>query len=163
MLVVDFRNEMWDYLRSINEYMTAIFEPYADQCGLTLMQAGILIEVFQHPQHTVGTLGEIVGMTSGNASSICKKLQKQGLLKRIRCIEDERCVNLELTEKGKQTLEKIDEAVLQNFQGIFINKSEAELQLITAGLERLLGILKDMKESSSSPLRSATALTSKTD
>src|SRR5699024_11314018 len=56
---------------------------------------------------SIGSLGKTIGVTGGNISNICKKLEKQGFVDRVRSEEDERIVNVELTEQGEMASKKI--------------------------------------------------------
>jgi DNA-binding MarR family transcriptional regulator len=146
MQVIEFRNEMWDFVRSINESMHLVFQPITEQYNLTMLQAGILAEICRNGQHTVGSLSLVIGMTSGNTSSACKKLEKMGYLQRFRCLSDERCVQLKITPTGQETLNQIDRDIMKKYAVIFQNKSQADLESICLCLHQLLDILQEMKE-----------------
>ncbi|MDU5461206.1 MarR family winged helix-turn-helix transcriptional regulator [Anaerococcus vaginalis] len=51
--------------------------------------------------------GKSIGVNGGNISNICKKLEKQGFVDRNRSDEDERVVNVKLTQKGFDAAEKV--------------------------------------------------------
>lgn len=146
MQIIKFRDELLDCMRNINESLSFIFQPVTDKYNLTLLQAGILTEVCRHGNHTVGSLSSVLGMTSGNASSACKKLEKLGYLRRVRCPDDERCVQLEITENGQLTLHQINGEVQKKYQWILLNKSDEDIECITKGLRQLMDILQEMKD-----------------
>lgn len=130
MKSIVFENELWDFLRTVSDCLVTDFRPIAEEHGLTLMQTRILMEVKECGHHTVGSLGNIIGLTSGNASSMCKKLEKGGFLKRLRNPEDERYVQLALTEAGQETLQKIGDA-LEFKYGVFLdNTNDEEFQTV---------------------------------
>ena len=56
---------------------------------------------------TVGALSQETGMSQGNTSNLCKRLERSGYLERARDFRDERVVTLSLTQGGRDTLERI--------------------------------------------------------
>ena len=56
---------------------------------------------------SIGNLGKSIGVNGGNISNICKKLEKQGFVDRNRSDEDERIVNVKLTQKGNDAADKV--------------------------------------------------------
>ena len=78
--------------------------------GLTMPQFNILrILRGQHPNPaTVNLLIERMLDKSSNASRIVDKLEAKGLVKRRQCKDDRRAVDVLISEKGLELLEKID-------------------------------------------------------
>jgi DNA-binding MarR family transcriptional regulator len=144
MKSIVFENELWDFLRTITECLITDFRPIAEEHGLTLMQTRILMEIKECGHHTVGSLGNIISLTSGNASSMCKKLEKGGYLKRLRNPEDERYVQLALTEAGQETLQRIGDALEQKY-GVFLNNTnDQELETVFECMKKLRSFIQDM-------------------
>lgn len=141
-----FENEIWDFLRTISECMTNAFRPIVEEYGLTIMQTRILVEVKEGGPHTIGSLGGIVGLTGGNASSMCKKLEKAGFLRRVRNPEDERYVQLALTEVGEETITKIEEVLEQKYGAFLKNKDQEEFQTIFICMEKVSTFLREMSK-----------------
>lgn len=139
-----FKKEMWDFLRVFAECMRQAYRPVLEEYGLTMMQTRIIMEISQNQHSTVGSLGAVIGLSSGNASSMLKKLEKAGFVKRIRDPEDERCVVLTLTETGKETIRKI-EAALESKYGPFLeSKTEAEFEEIISEMKNLSSFIREM-------------------
>ena len=107
MEIVEFKNTTWDILRSISDNMDKLFRPVGERYGLTMMQVRILLEVGGRTR-TVGSLGKSISVAGGNISAMCKKLEKEGFVLRSRDRADERIVNVSLSEKGKETILKIE-------------------------------------------------------
>lgn len=146
MKSIAFENEIWDFSRTITECMFNAFRPIAEKHGLTLMQTRILVEIKEGGHHTVGSLGGIIGLSSGNASSMCKKLEKAGFIKRIRNPEDERCVQLALTEVGQNTIQKIGDDLEEKY-GLFLeSKDEDEFKTVFACMIKLKSFIQEMSE-----------------
>lgn len=143
---MEFENEMWDFLRTVTEGMANAFRPIFEEHGLTLMQTRILVEIQEGGPHTVGSLGIKVGLSGGNASSMCKKLEKLGFIKRVRTLEDERYVKLTLTEVGEDTIRKVGDALEQRYGAFLKSKDEDEFQTIFACMKRLSSVIKELSE-----------------
>lgn len=139
-------NEIWDFLRTISEGMANTFRPTVEEHGLTLMQTRILVEIKEGCPHTVGSLGGIVGLTSGNASSMCKKLEIAGFIKRLRTPEDERFVKLAITEYGAATVEKIETVLEQRYGAFLESKGENEFKNFLANMEKVSTFIREMSE-----------------
>ncbi|MEA5021950.1 hypothetical protein SDC9_17532 [bioreactor metagenome] len=141
-----FENEIWDFLRTITEGMANAFRPIVEEYGLTLMQTRILVEVKDGAPHTIGSLGSIIGLSSGNASSMCKKLEAAGFLRRIRTPEDERFVKLALTRHGEDTIYRIEEDLERRY-GVFLEyKGEQEYQRFIECMENVKAFMQEMYE-----------------
>lgn len=141
-----FKNEIWDFLRTISESVANAFRPIVERHGLTVMQTRMLVEIKVGGPHTIGSLGGIVGLAGGNASSMCKKLEKAGFLKRIRNLEDERCVHLALTEVGENTIAQIENVIEQKYGAFLRNKGEEELKTIFIAMEKVSTFLREMSK-----------------
>mgnify|MGYP000843908825 FL=1 len=143
---IEFKNEVWDLIRLIRMGMDVVFRPMVESFGLTMLQLRIMIEIEENELSTVGSLASKVGLTSGNASTICKKLEKTGFIKRIRSSKDERFVKLVLTELGKETIKKIDLALQEKYASILEAKTEQDFNIIMRGIKKLNEILSEMGE-----------------
>lgn len=149
MKSISFNNELWNFLRTLTEYLITDFRPIAEEHGLTLMQTRILLEIRDGEHHTVGSLGEIIGLSSGNASSAFKKLEKAGYLKRIRNPKDERYVQLALTKEGQDIINKIGDALEQRYGNFIKSKNEADFQSIFTCMRQLRTFIQEMSEMTS--------------
>lgn len=145
MELVLFRNGIWDMLRTINEDIEQVFRPLADAHRLTMIQMRLLIELYRGGDHTIGSLAKAVSLTGGNASAMCKRLEKEGYLTRVRGTSDERVVNLRLTEQGERTVSEIEDTLEKRFGPLMKQKQTDELTVIYEGFRRLALILEEMK------------------
>ncbi len=141
-----FENEIWDFLRTITEGMANAFRPLVEEHGLTLMQTRILVEIKEGCSHTVGSLGGIVGLSSGNSSSMCKKLEQAGFIKRIRNPEDERFVKLVITEFGEDTIKNIEETLERKYGAFLESKGEEEFKDFLENMEKVSSFIREMSE-----------------
>lgn len=145
MNVTEFKKIMWNYSRKIEENMNAVISPIIEEYGLTKLQARILVELQQNDSHTIGSLAESICIASANISAMCKKLEAQGLLERVRKREDERVVMVVLTEQGKETVMRIDQSFNDRFTQYIDNEAQS-LEDILLGLKRLNDILQRISD-----------------
>ena len=83
-----------------------LLDPVVQAEGLTPLQACVLLQL-SRKDAAVGGISEMTAMGQANASSLCKKLEKEGLLTRSRSAADGRVVTLSLTPRGRETAQRI--------------------------------------------------------
>jgi MarR family transcriptional regulator, organic hydroperoxide resistance regulator len=142
MDVHDFTKMFWDYSKKINDHIQFAFQPIFDQYGITLLQARILIEIYGHGKHTIGSLANSINMAGTNISTMCKKLENLELLSRVRDSQDERIVNVVLTLKGQQIVESFNREVLEKVSKYMKMEPQQNLQDILKGLQELEKLLQ---------------------
>lgn len=75
--------------------------------GVTPAQAGLLLSLFHSGSQTVTGLSEKLNVTKSNLSTMCKRMEKSGLIKRCRNKNDERRLEISLTEYSEKILKQI--------------------------------------------------------
>jgi MarR family transcriptional regulator, organic hydroperoxide resistance regulator len=145
MVVMDFKNMLWNYTRKISENTNVIITSICEEYGLTSLQIRILVEVQQHGSHTIGSLAARLNMAGTNISTMCKKLEKLEFLRRFRDPNDERVVKVALTDKGAQTVEEINAALIEKISFSIKGESDESLTDIIEGLKKLNELLERMK------------------
>lgn len=144
MKSTDFKKEIWDVLRSLKDSMDDVFRPIIEEQELTMMQAHILLAIKHYEHPTVGCLCGEVGLTSGNASSMCKKLEKAGFLTRNRDPNDERFVALSLTQRGEKAMQMIGDTFDKKYGRVIESRSEEEIEELIGGMKRFNAFIKEM-------------------
>src|SRR5947199_10174991 len=61
-----------------------------------------MIVLWEHKTCSVKDIGHILHLVSGTLSPLLKRLESAGLIKRQRRIEDERVVDITLTDEGRE-------------------------------------------------------------
>ena len=77
-----------------------------DEIGLTYTQYVVMMVLWENGGMTEGELGKRVHLDSGTLAPLLKRLEKQGLVNRIRPDKNERKLFLTLTEEGEAMKEK---------------------------------------------------------
>lgn len=97
----EFNNTIFSMIREISHKIDLLLQDTANSLDLTPLQLKIIIAIYSSDSDvSIGNLGRAIGVTGGNISNICKKLEKKGFVDRVRSEEDERVVNVRLTETG---------------------------------------------------------------
>lgn len=123
--------------RQINESQQELVLPYLSSYDLTFLQFQLLRQVQQVRQITVGKLAKVMALDAGNVSAYCKKLEKKALLMKVRSAEDERVVQLALTDKSKQIMTAIDTMLLQRCKNAWDALSQDEIDCVLRGMQLL--------------------------
>lgn len=152
MELLEFKDRIWDLMRDIGIQMEHVFLPVASSRGLTMMQLRLLAEVRACGGSSVGWLGKRLGIAGSNISVLCKKLETAGFLVRSRDKHDERIVQVALTARGEQTLDRADAALRAKLSARFAGgQSPENLSQIIEGLEQLRLLLLHMAGQGQTP------------
>ncbi len=77
------------------------YKPLLDKLDLTYTQYIAMMVMWEHKEINVKSMGEYLFLDSGTLTPVLKKLEQKGFIKRQRSDEDERNLNIIITEKGK--------------------------------------------------------------
>jgi|TARA_R110002033_G_scaffold36779_4_gene75472 DNA-binding MarR family transcriptional regulator len=77
-----------------------LYKPLLDSIGLTYTQYLVMLVLWEQDGLSLKTLASKLGQQSGALTPVIKRLETDGLLKRIREPKDERVLCMQLTEKG---------------------------------------------------------------
>ena len=102
----DDRISILTVFQTLKNKTARLLDPIVQVEGLTRLQAGVLLYL-AHQDAAVGDISEATCIGQANASSLCKKLEQGGFLTRSRGRPDGRVVTLSLTQKGRDTTERI--------------------------------------------------------
>ncbi len=108
--------------------------------GISMQQYNILRILRGQGSHpaTINLLKERMLDKSSDASRLVERLRLKELVERIICPQDRRSVEIRISEKGLQLLEKIDKEENQ-FSGISKNLSAEEIMRLNNLLDQLRG------------------------
>lgn len=76
--------------------------------NLTYPQYLVLVALFEHKTVTVKQLGALLSLDSGTLTPLLKRLENEGLVTRNRSKDDERVVNVCLTDEGIEKRESVN-------------------------------------------------------
>ncbi|MCF8043825.1 MAG: MarR family transcriptional regulator [Desulfarculaceae bacterium] len=105
-----------------------IFKNY----GLTFTQYNVLrvLNSSENGTNTITKVSNILLVTGANMTGVAKRMERDGFLLRKRYTQDERVTLLEITPKGKKTLENIlpeKEKHIDQFVGVLSEEDKTRL------------------------------------
>lgn len=112
-------NQLCFALYSASLAMTKLYKPLLDELGLTYPQYLAMLALWEEDGLSVSQLGERLRLDSGTLTPLLKRLEAQGLVSRLRAVEDERRVHLMLTAAGRKLrarAEKVPGCILEASQ-----------------------------------------------
>lgn len=118
--------------------VVARLEPALAACALTLTQLGVLEAVLHLGPLTHGELGRKLLTSPGNLTDVVDKLERRGLVCRVRAERDRRQVRVELSQAGRALIEDVFPRHAADIAGAMAGLDAAELASLD-GLLRKLG------------------------
>jgi DNA-binding MarR family transcriptional regulator len=122
--------------------------------GVTPLQFNVLrILYVRDPDHeglTVGSVGGALVTPMSDITRLVDRLEKQGLVERLRAPDDRRVVRVRLTDDGFALVEKIHKPLLAHHNALLEKISKTDLQRLAADLARVIEQLPKTTEASSS-------------
>ncbi len=88
-------------LHTASRAMTGCYRPLLDSIGLTYSQYAVMLVLWEQDSLTLGTLCGRLQLDTGTLSPLLKRLEAEGMVVRRRRPEDERTVQITLTERGR--------------------------------------------------------------
>ena len=102
------------------------YKPYLDEIDLTYTQYIAMMVLWEHKQINVKDMGAFLYLDSGTLTPVLKKLEQKGYLTRERDKEDERVLNVTITEQGEELKEQAVQ-IPRKMQGcVSLDKEEAQ-------------------------------------
>jgi DNA-binding MarR family transcriptional regulator len=99
-------NQLCFALYSTSLMMTKVYKPLLQALNLTYPQYLAMLVLWEGDGITVGELSQHLLTDPGSVTPLLKRLEAEGLLTRTRSSQDERVVQLRLTDKGRALQEQ---------------------------------------------------------
>jgi MarR family transcriptional regulator, organic hydroperoxide resistance regulator len=93
-------NQLCFTIYACSREITKLYRPFLERLGLTYPQYLVMLVLWEHQSCTVKELGDRLFLDSGTLTPLLKRLQEAGFVTRTRSLEDERKVEIRLTDKG---------------------------------------------------------------
>ena len=101
------------------------YTSYLKEYDLTYTGYIVLLAIESDEKINIKSLGERVFLDSGTLTPLLKKIEKKGYVDRIRETNDERNLQISLTEKGKSIQEPLSKISMQVFGEFDMDLDEA--------------------------------------
>ncbi|MGW3635505.1 MarR family winged helix-turn-helix transcriptional regulator [Streptomyces sp. NPDC005122] len=82
--------------------LTNRYRPLLEQFGLTYPQYLVMLVLWEHGALPIKKLGTLLELDYGTLTPLLKRLEAHGLIQRRRQVEDERSVQITLTDEGTE-------------------------------------------------------------
>lgn len=115
-----------------------LLEPDFAALGLTSVQAIVLMGLGTGIASTAADFCRTIQHDPGAMTRLIDRLEKTGLVRRVRTPEDRRALRLELTDTGRKMLPAIKAAAVRASNHMLRDFSRPEAQQLIASLKRLL-------------------------
>ena len=105
--------------------------------GLHLSEFQILEILLHKGPHPINAIGGKVLLTSGSMTAATRRLEKKGLVRRVRKVSDGRSFNLHLTPSGRGVIEKAFAVHAKNLERVVSALTSAERRELVRLLKKL--------------------------
>lgn len=134
---ITYRKEIEKNIKELYENINNQLKKYLENQDITPFQFTILATIVDKKKCTIGNLSTILKLDSGNMSAMCKKLEQKGWLKRERSKEDERIVEVCVTETTIHKIKEIEAKINKKYKEFITNISPIQLETIIQGLKNM--------------------------
>jgi len=100
------KNQLCFPLYACSKEIVRRYKPFLDEIDLTYTQYITMMVLWEHKEISVKDLGEYLYLDSGTLTPVLKKLEQKGYVSRARDAQDERVLNVAITEEGEALKEK---------------------------------------------------------
>ena len=94
-------NQLCFLFHRISRDLTAAYRPLLADLGLTYPQYLVMLVLWEQDGQSVGSIGERLSLDSATLSPLLRRMERAGLIDRVRDPADERRVTVGLTHEGR--------------------------------------------------------------
>ncbi|MBD3905780.1 MarR family transcriptional regulator [Chryseobacterium sp. Ch-15] len=121
-------NQICFPLYVIAKQITGLYRPFLDELDITYPQYLVMMTLWENDGLAVNNIGEKLYLDSGTLTPLLKRLEAKGFIMRKRKKEDERVVQVFISESGKALQLKACEIPAKMHQKVGVSKEDwAEL------------------------------------
>lgn len=125
-------------IRAIDLHSRALVHRY----GLTGPQLVVLKELAEGPPRTVSELAQAVNLSQATLTGILDRLDRKGLIRRVRSTEDRRKVIVSLTVAAEKVIVQAPPLLQEHFTQAFGGLPEWEQNQILSSLQRIVALME---------------------
>lgn len=137
MMGMDLEESILIALRKVIRATDQYSKKLEKQSGLTTAQLLLLQAIQQDGPATVGQLADAISVSAATATSILDRLEKRGVVRRQRSLNDRRKVLVQLTEEGHTRLAEAPPALQQRFVQQYQQLEDWEQALLLSAMQRV--------------------------
>lgn len=125
--VLKLENQLCFPLYAASKEIVRRYKPFLDELDMTYTQYITMMVLWEHKELTVKELGKYLYLDSGTLTPLLKTMEKKEWVTRCRSKDDERVLNVSITEQGEALREKAVKVPAQISACINLDKEEAQL------------------------------------
>ncbi len=129
-------NQLCFPLYVIAKEITGLYRPLLEELDITYPQYLVMMVLWEHQRLTVNQIGEKLFLDSGTITPMLKRLEAKSYIVRQRKIEDERVVEISLTDEGERLQDKA--CLIPEKMNDRLNLSETDVQELKQAISKLL-------------------------
>lgn len=130
----------------LNEVLMLLRRNFAksfESCGITVPQGMVIRTIGKYGKMKISELSNKLGLSNSTVSGIVDRLEKQGMVERIRGKEDRRVVYVCLTTKFEKMHQDIHRKADENIRSVMNKGTQEDINKVMDGLNTLKKLLKD--------------------
>ncbi|GAA1897136.1 MarR family winged helix-turn-helix transcriptional regulator [Lapillicoccus jejuensis] len=117
-------DQMCFALYAASRAVVGLYRPMLDEVGLTYPQYLVMLVLWERRTATIKEIGSLLHLDYGTLTPLLKRLEASGHLERRRRVDDERSVDIVLTEQGDRLRELVADIQPAVIEGIGLNVAE---------------------------------------
>lgn len=129
-------NQLCFPLYVIAKEITGLYRPLLEELDITYPQYLVMMVLWEHQRLTVNQIGEKLFLDSGTITPLLKRLEAKSYIVRQRKIEDERVVEISLTDEGERLQDKA--CLIPEKMNDRLDLSEIDVQELKQAISKLL-------------------------
>ncbi len=111
---------------ALSREITQHYRPLLDELGLTYPQYLVLLVLWENKKQTVNQLGEKLRLDTGTLTPLLKRMEQKNIISRNRSSQDERVVEITLTDTGNALSEKAKSIPMKMIASMGISLDDLE-------------------------------------
>ena len=136
-------NQICFPLYVISKEITGMYRPFLEELDITYPQYLVMMVLWENEGLTVNQIGEKLFLDSGTLTPLLKRLEAKSYLERKRKKEDERVVQVFLTNQGRVLQEMA--CSIPGKMAEKLSLSEDDLLGLKATVDKILNIIENKK------------------
>ena len=137
-------NELRRHARSAVRELGLLNDAYFE-IGITLAERHLLIELAESPSPTMGEIAERLLLDKSTVSRLISKAVKKGYIVCNIDKKDKRKRFLQMTERGKQTLQAVEPIAFNQTKQALLTLAHEEIEMVYRGIELYAKGLKNSR------------------
>ena len=134
------KNQLCFPFYSVSRLIIRKYQPYLERLGITYPQYLVMLVLWENDNQPVNDIARTLFLQTNTITPLLKRLENQGIVRRIKSKYDERKVIVSLTGKGQQMKDEAVTIPSHLEEGIALPREE--IISIREMLHRMIDLLK---------------------